>query len=121
MNFKITLKPGVYKIIIDDNWDMLDVKYTLSTKNVSVKATKVKMPKKVKVKVGSTKQILPKVLAPKGGLIKKAKWSVSNKKIASIDKKGKVKGKKAGKTKVVLRLPNKTKYSTQVVVSKAAL
>lgn len=50
--------------------------------------------KKLEMKKGQTKKL--KVMGTK----KKVKWKSSNKKVATVTKKGTVKGKKAGKTKI---------------------
>ena len=69
-------------------------------KKIFVKKIKLKARKK-KVKVG--KKLKIKVLyTPKKVTSKKVKWSVSNKKWASISKKGIFKAKKAGKGKSVV-------------------
>jgi len=48
---------------------------------------------------------------------KKIKWSSSNKKVATVTKNGKVKGKKAGKTTITAKV-GKKKYRCRVTVRK---
>ncbi|MBQ9157584.1 MAG: Ig-like domain-containing protein [Eubacterium sp.] len=50
---------------------------------------------------------------------KKAKWSSKNKAIATVSSKGRVKAKKAGKTRIIAKVGNK-KYTCKVTVKKAA-
>ena len=46
---------------------------------------------------------------------KKVKWTTSNKKIATVSKKGKVKGKKAGKVTITAKV-RKKKYKCKITV-----
>ena len=48
---------------------------------------------------------------------KKVKWSSSNKKVAAVSKKGKVKGKKAGKATITAKV-GKKKYNCKITVKK---
>lgn len=75
-------------------------------------AAKVKLNrKKVTITVG--KSVTLKVKNTK----KKAKWSTSNKKVATVNKKGKVTGKKAGKATITAKV-GKQKYKCKVTVKK---
>lgn len=83
----------------------------ISTTNVSA-AKKVKLNKtKATIYVGKT--ITLKLKNNK----KKVKWTTSNKKIATVNKKGKVKGKKAGKVTITAKV-GKKKYKCKVTVKK---
>ena len=74
-------------------------------------ATKVKINKKTaSIYVGETVQLKIK------GTKKKVKWKSSNKKVATVTSKGKVRGIKQGKAKIVATV-NKKKYSCNVVVN----
>ena len=74
-------------------------------------ATKVKINKKTtSIYVGKTVQL--KIIGTK----KKVKWKSSNKKVATVTSKGKVKGIKKGKAKIVATV-NKKKYSCNVIVN----
>lgn len=78
---------------------------TQAAVKLSKKSITVKVGKKYKLKLKGTKK------APK--------WSSANKKIAKVNKKGVVKGIKAGKTKVFAKL-GKKKYTCKVKVVKAS-
>lgn len=83
----------------------------ISTTNVSA-AKKVKLNKtKATIYVGKT--VTLKLKNNK----KKVKWTTSNKKIATVNKKGKVKGKKAGKVTITAKV-GKKKYKCKVTVKK---
>lgn len=91
----------------------LTITFTV-TKSV---ATKIKLPKSKKVGVGSTATIKPS-LVYKCQKISGLKWSSSNKKVATVNSKGVVTGKKAGKATITCKLPNGTKYKCTVTVKK---
>lgn len=75
-------------------------------------AKKVKLNKtKVTVYVGKSVQL--KVNNNR----KKVKWSTSNKKVAIVSKKGKVKGKKVGKATITAKI-GKKKYKCKITVKK---
>lgn len=83
----------------------------------TVKATKLKMKKKVvKLKVGQKKKISLTV-KPKKATIK---WKSSKKKVATVSKKGVVTAKKVGTTKITA-ISGKKKAVCKVKVSKAAV
>ena len=67
------------------------------------KFTKVKKvtvkPKQISLKIGEKKKITASY-TPKKATVKKVIWKSSNKKVANIDKSGKITARKAGKTKV---------------------
>lgn len=78
----------------------------------TVKAATVKISaKKLSLTVGQSKTLKMK------GTKTKAKWSTSNKEVASVTKKGKVTAKKAGKAKITARVAKK-KYTCTVIVKK---
>lgn len=75
-------------------------------------AVKNKLNKtKVTIRVGQTVKL--KVKKNK----KKVKWSSKNKKVATVTKKGKVKGKKEGKTYIIAKV-GKKKYRCRIIVKK---
>ena len=83
----------------------------IPTINVSA-AKKVKLNKtKVTIYVGKT--VTLKLRSNK----RKVKWSSSNKKVATVSKKGKVKGKKAGKATITAKV-GKKKYKCKITVKK---
>ena len=83
----------------------------IPTTNISA-AKKTKLNKtKATIYVGKTVRLKLK------NTKKKVKWSSSNKKIATVSKKGKVKGKKAGKVTITAKA-GKKKYKCKVTVKK---
>lgn len=76
-------------------------------------AAKIKLSKK-SVTITKGKSVTLKLKGTK----KKPKWSTSNKKIATVSKKGKVVGKKAGNAKITAKI-GKKKYTCKVKVVKA--
>ena len=86
---------------------LLTVMALSNTANAAVKLNK----KKVTLTVGKTVQLKVK------GTKAKVKWSSSNKKIAAVSKKGKVKAKKAGKATITAKV-GKKKYKCRVTVKK---
>ena len=83
--------------------------------NVNAASKKVKLNKtKATVYVGKT--VTLKVKNTK----KKVQWSTSNKKVAVVTKKGKVKGKKAGKATITAKV-GKKKYKCKITVKKKAV
>ncbi len=85
----------------------------IPTTNVSA-AKKVKL-NKTKATIYVEKTVTLKLKNNK----KKVKWTTSNKKIATVSKKGKVKGKKAGKVTITAKV-GKKKYKCKVTVKKKA-
>jgi len=75
-------------------------------------AAKIKLSKK-SVTITKGKSVTLKLKGTK----KKPKWSTSNKKIATVSKKGKVVGKKAGNAKITAKI-GKKKYVCKVKVTK---
>lgn len=87
---------------------------TLAT-SPHVEAATIKMNKtKVTIGVGDTYQL--KV----SGTSKKAKWSTSNKKVATVNKNGKVTGKKKGTATITAKIGKKS-YKCKVTVKNPAL
>lgn len=79
--------------------------------------------KKVTINVGKTKKL--KVKKTKVKKIKSIKWSSKSKKIATVNKKGKITAKKAGTTKVTAKvkyiLKGKTKVQTKKLTCKVTV
>ena len=71
----------------------------------------MKVPKKLTVKKGTKKAIAVKNV-PSGT---KVTYKSKNKKVATVNKKGIVKGKKKGKTKIIVKVGKKT-YKVNVKV-----
>lgn len=76
-------------------------------------ATKKMKLNKTKVTIYVGKTVKLKIKNNKSN--KKVKWSSRNKKVATVTKKGKVKGKKAGKATIIAKVGNK-KYKCKVTV-----
>ncbi len=101
---------------------------TIRTAAGVVKTIKVKV-QKGKVKTSAIKQVPKKIKIRKGRTYKlspsiqpitspdKAKYSTTNKKVAIVSGKGVIKGKKAGKTKIMVKA-GKKKVTCTVVVTK---
>lgn len=73
-----------------------------------------------KVRLNMTKKVLTvgkTVTLKVKGTKKKVKWSSSNKKVASVSSKGKVKAKKAGKATITAKV-GKKKYKCKITVKK---
>lgn len=86
--------------------------------NAAVAAKKAKISKsKLTLKVGQSKKISVKNLTKKQQ--KKVKWSSSNKKVASVNKSGKVTAKKKGTAKITAKV-GKKKYTCKVTVKAKA-
>ena len=112
-------KPGETDIYCYDSRDLdyfpaFPAYYKVTVKEVP--ATSVEIDKEKNVYVGKSKKIKLKVLEPTCSGISTVKWSTSNKKIATVDKKGNVTGVKAGKCKITCELENGKKYTCNVVV-----
>lgn len=90
---------------------------------VKVTSVKVQAPyaKKIEVAKGKSVKVVPVVtVTPNNSKNKKVTFKSNNKKIATVNSKGIVKGKKAGKTKIVItsKKNKKKKATIQVVVKK---
>ena len=82
---------------------------------ISVNAAQVKISKKsIALYVGQSKTLKLKNLKKK--YISKVKWKSSNKKVATVSKKGKVVAKKQGKATITAKINNK-KYKCKVFVT----
>lgn len=90
---------------------LLAIFLLLEPVNTSAKAKPLSLNKtKVSITAGA------KVQLKVSGTKKKVKWSVKNKKIASVSKKGLVKGKKKGTTFVYAKVSGKKKLRCKVIV-----
>ncbi len=83
-----------------------------------VPATKLKVSKKISVTKGFKNTISAKLVNDEEELLAGLRWKSSNKKIATVDAKGRVKGKKIGKCKVYCTLKNGKRYTCKVTVRK---
>lgn len=93
---------------------VLIMAFSVTPENVFA-AKKIKLNRtKATIYVGKTVQL--KVNNNK----KKVKWSTSNKKVATVTKKGKVTGKKTGKSTITAKI-GKKKYRCKITVKKKAV
>ncbi len=99
--------------------------FPTQAKAAKVKVTSVKVQdpyaKKIEVAKGKSVKVVPVVtVTPDNSKNKKVTFKSKNKKIATVSSKGVVKGKKAGKTKIVItsKKNKKKKTTIQVVVKK---
>ena len=77
--------------------------------------TKIKLPKKKTVTVGFSYKFEPKKVLHYQKM-KGLKWKSSNKRIATVNSKGKVKGKQIGNCTIICRLKNGKKYNIRLDV-----
>lgn len=90
---------------------LLAISLLLGPVNTSAKTKPLRLNKtKVSITTGT------KVQLKLSGTKKKVKWSVKNKKIATVSKKGLVKGKKKGTTFVYAKVSGKKKLRCKVIV-----
>lgn len=105
-------KPGKAKIIITTtSGKTVTVKVKVTKK--AVKATKISVKKKLKIKKGTVSFLSYKV-NPKNST-DKMKWKSSKKGIVSVDNNGKITAKKKGKAVITVKIGNK-KASCKVTV-----
>lgn len=105
-------KPGKAKITIRTTSGKTATVTVKVTKN-AVKATKVSVKKKLKVKKGTVRFLSYKV-NPKNST-DKMKWKSSKKSVVSVDNNGKITAKKKGKAVITVKIGNK-KASCKVTV-----
>lgn len=85
------------------------------TQAATLNINRIKNKKKVAATIRVNQKLKVKVKVKK---VKKIKWKTSNKKIATISKKGIVKGKKPGKVTITAKIKKKT-YKCRIKVKKA--
>lgn len=89
------------------------------TEKPVVKVKSVKLNKsKITIYVKKSFQ-LKATVSPKNAVNKKVTWTTSNKKVAKVNKSGKVTGVKAGKAKITAKTKNGKKAVCRVTVKKA--
>ncbi len=94
----------------------LSKKITVHVQSGTVKTTKISgVPKRITMKVGSTKKLSPK-RAPITS-VQKLRYTSSNKKVAAVSSKGKITAKKTGKAKITVSSGSK-KVTVTVRVTK---
>ena len=105
-------KPGKAKITIRTTSGKM-VTVTVKVTKKAVKATKVSVKKKIKIKKGTVRFLSYKV-NPKNST-DKMKWKSSKKGVVSVDNNGKITAKKKGKAVITVKIGNK-KASCKVTV-----
>ena len=117
-NGKVTaLKAGTATITCTAN-DGSGVKATCTITVKDVKVTKITLNKtKAKMKVKETLQLKVKKFTPASPLNTKVKWTTSDKKIATVDKNGKVKAKKAGKVTITCTAQDGSKKTAKCTIT----
>lgn len=114
----VVLEKGTYTISVYGYGEKTD--YSITLKDVSKYAKKIKISKtKLSLYTGDKANLKTSVIKPKGGYIKGIVWKSSNKKIATVDKNGKVTGKKTGKCTISARLLGGNTVKCRVTVTKA--
>lgn len=84
---------------------------------IKVKSVKItNVDNKIVIKKGQTKTLKVKV-SPKNAKNKKIKWTSSNKKILTVNSKGKIKGKKAGKAYVYATARDGSKKKARIRIT----
>ena len=81
-----------------------------------IKATSVRLNQKKLSLLKGKKYTLKATIKPSNVKNRKLKWTSSNKKVATVDKKGKVTAKKKGTATITVKTANGKKYSCKVTV-----
>lgn len=106
---------------LDDRFDLTYVhkitfKIRIDTKFPDEKrdATSLSFPKKMTLTAGFKQKV--KAKTDKSSTLNGVRWRTSNSKVATVDAKGTVKGKKPGTCKIICTLKNKRKYICKLTV-----
>lgn len=91
--------------------------YNITVKNVVAKKIKLNASK-ITIKKGTTYKWLSVSFTPKNTTEQKITWSTSNKKVATVDSKGRIKGKGIGKATITATSSNGKKDTIKVTVTK---
>ncbi len=117
---EITLLKGCYGIVIENLQGGAFVSYNFSTKDISIYAKQISIPKELFLEYGE-KKVIPVTNIKPEGTVKGINWSSSNKKVATVDSAGKVTAKWGGTCKITATLVNGKKYSCKVYVEDLTL
>lgn len=117
---EITLLKGCYGIVIENLQGSTNVSYNFSTKNISVYANKISIPKELFLE-WDEKRVIPVTNIKPEGAVKGINWSSSNKKVATVDSAGKVTAQWGGTCNITATLVNGTEYSCKVYVEDLTL
>ena len=117
-NGKVTALKAGTAIITCEAKDGSGVKATCTVTVKDAKVTKLTLNKtKAKLKVGKTLQLKVKKFTPASPLNTKVKWTTSDKKVATVDKNGKVKAKKAGKVVITCTSRDNKKITAKCTIT----
>ena len=110
----IELKKGKYVLVFNN--DDYDVEYQVAISDISKYTKQIKLNKKKLTLKAKKSAVLVASSKQKGKYIKKVTWKSSNKKIAKVDKSGKVTGVKAGKCTITAWVKGGKKVTCTVTV-----
>lgn len=113
-NGKVTAKKAGTAVITARTADGLSTSATITVKNVKVTGVKLNA-KKVTRTVGKTKQ-LKATVRPSNATNKGVTWTSSNKKVATVTSKGKVRAKSPGKATITVKTKD-GKYKAKAVIT----
>lgn len=109
----VVLKPGTYFIYVEGNVGGLD--YTFSTQDKSTYTKKITMVNKLNILAGDSKKITVKS-KESGKYLGEVIWTSSNKKIATVDSNGNVKGIKQGSCVISAKTKNSNTVKCKVTI-----
>ena len=113
-NGKVTAKKAGTAVITAKTADGLSTSATITVKNVKVTGVKLNA-KKVTRTVGKTKQ-LKATVRPSNATNKGVTWTSSNKRVATVTSKGKVRAKSPGKATITVKTKD-GKYKAKAVIT----
>lgn len=118
---KVTgVRAGKVTITAVSNDGKAKADYTITVKNINAKKISLN-ESKITMKKGTTYQWLEVSFSPKNTTDKKIKWTTSNKKVATVDKKGNIKAVGIGKAEITATSSNGKKDTVKVTVTKDSL
>ncbi len=89
---------------------------SFKVKKVTLKKKKLTLKKKKSATLSVSVKVTPNTKANVKAAKKKLKWSSSNKKVATVNKKGKVTAKKKGKATITVKYSKKLKATCKITV-----
>ena len=113
----VSLPKGTYYLCLFDGWSTYATKHTFKIKSLNIPATKLTINKaSVTIKKGGKIALKITKFAPAAVVPKTITWTTSNKKVATVDKNGVVKGIKAGPATITAKSWNGTTVTCKVTV-----
>ena len=120
-NGKVTgVSAGKVTITATSNDGKAKADYTITVKNVKAKKISLNVSK-ITMKKGTTYKWLDVSFSPKNTTNQKIKWTTSNKKVATVDSKGRIKAKGIGKAVITATSSNGKKDTVKVTVTKDSI